>query len=247
MKNLIILKGGSGSGKGTRVCQLMEYLKSQNNNCETVHYIHNNKKVSVGKFFPAFGIFIPGKYSISNKSGLTSWSGVDTLHGMFKTAEATRNIIKELCLEYSVKHLILEGEPMFLSDKYRPLFLDEFYNPETIIINYFQYDNREQYDARIMGRSGKKSGDSGWSRIKSYHTEYQTSLEEATQVNSALIHSCSIDEQPEEFVVRTLNLIYQDASSELRTSEPSIYEWCKANPMFRSVEGQDPLNKSNLW
>lgn len=245
MKNLFVLKGGSGAGKGTRVCQLMEYLKALGNNCQTIVYNNNGKNIPVGKYFPAFGLFIPGKYSLSNKSGLTSWAGVDYLHSVFKTAEKAREVIKELInsSDLQVNHLILEGEPMFLSDKYRPLFLKEFYSPENIYISYFQYDNREQYDNRIEGRSGKKSGDSGWTRIASYLSEFNVSCDEATKTEKCYVSSTSVDEQPFLFVNETLTRMLDVVAPKLSETK----EWCEANPMLRSVDGEDPLNKSSLW
>lgn len=244
MKSIIILKGGSAAGKGTRVCQLMEYLKSKGHNCTTVSFDNEGKKIALGKYFPAFELFIPGKFSISNKSGLTSWSGMDYLHGTLGTSEKAREAVKQICDELSVEHVIMEGEPMFLSDKYRPEFLKEFYEPEKIYMKYFMYQNRKQYDERIIGRSGKASGDSGWSRVANYLTEYGKSQQEAANVEGATILSVSVDEAPYVFVQDALDLL----SSSAEMFDPmEVMDWCDANPMLRKVGEADPLNKNSLW
>ena len=43
---------------------------------------------------------------------------------------------------------------MLLSDKFRPEFIESEYRPERLVISYFMYTEREQYDQRIAGRSG---------------------------------------------------------------------------------------------
>lgn len=247
MQTVTVLKGGSAAGKGSRVSQLMEYLKSLGHNCVTVvHKCNETQKTrAVGKHFPALNLFIPGKYNISNKSGLTSWNGVDYLHSAFNTAERTREVIKEMCDELEVEHLILEGEPMFLSDKYRPTFLNEFYNPSRLLsIIYFMYDNREQYDDRIVGRSGKKSGESGWSRIKGYEAEIPKTIEECKfSEKTTMIENVSVEEEPYKFVLRMMRDIIQS----INNNDSEIQEWCEANSTLRKVGESDPLNKSALW
>lgn len=248
LKSLTILKGGSGAGKGTRVAQLMEYLRSHSYNSETATYRdEEGKSHAVGKFFPAIGLFIAGKYNISNKSGLTSWNGVDSLHSTFKTAEKTREVIKSMVEILRAEHVILEGEPMFLSDKYRPKFLYEFYAPEVVNIIYYMYNGREQYDERILGRSGKLAGDSGWTRVASYEKEYPVSVEEAKSFNGSMVTFCPVDQRVGEFTRWFLcDNVSKFIGKEIFNFK-EVLHWCEANPMLRSVSGEDPLNKNGLW
>lgn len=246
MKSLHILKGGSGAGKGTRVCQLMEYLKSAGYNSETLTKEIEGKQRAIGKLFPGIGLFVPGKYNISNKSNLTSWNGVDYLHSSFKKAEIVRNMLKEIVEEYNIEHMILEGEPMFLSDKYRPQFLDEFYNPDHIEITYYIYDSREQYDERIIGRSGKKAGDTGWERCQQYSKEMVTSVNESAIVGQKCrVTGTVASEEAYIFALNWATKFNNMVGPIIDTS--NLVEWCKANPMLRTVGESDPLNKSQLW
>lgn len=244
MKTLTILKGGSGAGKGTRVCQLMEYLKADGNTCETINYKLDGKTKVVGKFFPAFGLFVPGKYSVSNKSGLTSWNGMDHLHAAFGKAEVVRDILSDLVDELGVQHMILEGEPMFLSDKFRPKFLSEFYKPDVMSFIYFTYTSREEYDERIIGRSGKPSGDTGWQRVAQYEVEYDKTVKEAEWLVCD-VKKCPATQPPHEFVVDWLLNLNTIAGAMVDVDHAR--EWCQANPMTRKIGESDPLNKSSLW
>ncbi len=245
MKTLHILKGGSGAGKGTRVCQLMEYLRAAGNNCETIHWQKGDKNIPVGKYFPALSLFVAGKYNISNKSGLTSWNGVDHLHSTFSKSEYVRDMLKNIVEKFKVQHMILEGEPMFLSDKYRPAFLNEFYQPDQLFIDYYLYDNRDQYDERIIGRSGKAAGDTGWQRCSQYRKEVETSRGEVTNPDTTHVSFSDISEDVHVFGLRWAREFNKLNGAVLDLK--GLIQWCKDNPMTRKIGEADPLNKSSLW
>jgi hypothetical protein len=57
---------------------------------------------------------------------------------------------------------------MLLSNKYRPEFMVPHYDLSGLMFSIYNYSSREDYDKRIIGRSGKKAGEGGWSRNSSY-------------------------------------------------------------------------------
>lgn len=240
-----ILKGGSGTGKGTRVSQLIEYLKT----LETpVNFYSKLKpKNSYGLFFPINGMLFIGFTVVSNKSGLSSWSGMDSVHAGIKKAEIGREVIKEAISllknsKASSLCIFIEGEPMFLSDKFRPAFIETEYMPDRLLMSYFMYDNREQYDNRIMGRSGKPSGDSGWSRVAGYQGDFDRSVAESLTLDKT---QCSIS-------MRKFDETYwrwgADTLRSLGIDETNFCSWSQANPMLRTIGGSNPLCKSKkLW
>lgn len=245
---MCVLKGASGVGKGTRVSQLLEYMKTLDS--PVMFRSSLSSKLDAGLLFPKLGFLFIGCYVKSNKSGLTSWTSMDNVHATLKTAEAGRSLIKEaiefLKMNSSVPDvtLILEGEPMLLSDKFRPEFIESEYRPERLVISYFMYTEREQYDQRIVGRSGGTGGgDSGWSRASSYLSDFEKSKDESTRLDYT---QCSISLRNfDEEVWRWGS----DILWTTKVSEPSLFsQWAIDNPTLRTVGGEDPLSKTKkLW
>ncbi|MGL4353177.1 MAG: hypothetical protein ACRCTP_04470 [Aeromonas popoffii] len=241
-----VLKGPSGTGKGTRVCQLIEFLK-QNGEAPVPFFssFHRNK---FGLMFPKHGFLFLGDYVVSNKSSLTSWSSMDMIHSSVKTAELGREVIKE-AIAYLRHHsqseslcLVLEGEPMLLSDKFRPEFMAGEYAPDHLVLSYFMYSDRAQYESRIMGRSGKPGGDSGWSRAGSYQSDFTKSVEESKLLDSTQCHVTmrQFDDTVWRWGSDLLEIMKRDTIQ--------FAAWSKNNPMLRSVGGADPLKKTKkLW
>lgn len=178
MQNLFVIKGTSGTGKGTRVAQLIEFLHTKEEPDELFFTSLGKtpKQKPLGLLFRSLGLVFIGGYTVSNKSGLASWTSMDSLHAALKTGEAARAELKKLFDQgYS---LVCEGEPLMMSDKWRPEFLMDFFKPNKLVMVYFHYTDRKDYDERIKNRSGKPAGDSGWSRNESYGKEYVKTCEE---------------------------------------------------------------------
>lgn len=242
-----VLKGPSATGKGTRVCQLIEYLKRAEEPKKIILSVEG-KTFDAGLSFPEQGFFFIGTYVVSNKSSLTSWSSMDMVHSTVKTAEAGRECIHMVCehAKESSKQpfacVVLEGEPMLLSDKFRPAFMAAEYAPSHLQISYFGYTDRAQYEERIIGRSGKPGGDSGWSRAAGYFGDFNKSKEEASSLDATQCH-LSFHDYDETYWMWGSHLM------NLVGVAPSHFiSWSKENPMLRSVGGQDPLRKTKkLW
>lgn len=271
MPNMFVVKGPSGIGKGTRVVQFIEFLRSKFIPEELFYEVTNKAgKVTrkpLGLLFKEFNLVFIGSYTISNKSNLASWTSMDSLHAALKTGEAARAELLKLTQKgYS---LVCEGEPLMLSDKWRPAFLKEHFGLDKLIMVYFHYNDREQYDERILGRSGKVAGDSGWGRNESYPKEFLKSRDELLSmggVRTDLVQqdnffSMNFDDK---FFAKLylyqhdapLNVVGEaiienhepfngmfdiDLHGANRKTASEFVLYCDEEPMLRNVDGANPL------
>lgn len=243
MNNLYVIKGTSGTGKGTRVCQLIEFLKTKETP-STVQTVYNGKAKNVGLLFKKHDVLFIGVVTTSNKSGLKSWTSMDYIHSSFGGSEGAHSVLNDI--KDMAGTIILEGEPMMVSHRWRPDYIEDNWNPERLCLMYFTYelDQREEYDKRITKRSGKAAGDSGWSRNQMYHNEFPKSDNEALECASmkTSVEDYSYDER--------LTIIgenfFNDREQAALTSE--FIKWSSENPMLREVGGANPLSKTKrLW
>lgn len=269
MKSMIVIKGPSGVGKGTRVVQVVEFLR-QYFEPVSLTYQDGKKTKPLGLAFEEMGLLFIGQYTTSNKSGLASWSSMDAIHSGLGSGELARDMLRGYVdMGYT---LVCEGEPLMLSDKWRPEYMFKFYGLDTLSLLYFHYKDRAEYDARIIGRSGKAAGDSAWSRNESYPKEFnEKSLKEMQNVLPEARVQFSKTESGETYLfgergrLSEMTLLPHDADlacvgraiffqlvqnnhlSELRTKclpltpGDAFRRYCKNHPMLRSVDGPNPL------
>jgi len=163
IKSLHTLLGTSGVGKGSRVSQLLTFLETKFEN-HPIYFIVKEKQRQHGLYFPEIDVYFIGTWTISNKSGLKSWTSLDYINSATGKTEITCQRTKDTARG----HVIMEGEPMLLSNRYRPIYMNEMYGVTDFSFTIFDYATREEYDERILGRSGKIAGEGGWSRNSSY-------------------------------------------------------------------------------
>ncbi|ASD51567.1 putative homing endonuclease [Dickeya phage Coodle] len=270
MAKIIVVKGTSATGKGTRVVQFIEWLRTTLNPTELTYTI-GDKKRQFGLAFEELKLLFVGQYTVSNKSGLASWTSMDGIHAATSSGDITRELVKQH-LEQGYT-LVCEGEPLMLSDKWRPQWMFNNYPIDALSILYFNYPDRYQYDARIRGRSGKEAGDSAWSRNESYTKEFSKSKSE--------ILSSGWDVAVDSYSGQ--DVVYSKEGTKLRSkiamlpfdaplwvvgnaiimqifSTPALKvlrdafapaseiglsrvfsDYCESHPMTREVGGQDPL------
>lgn len=265
MAKIIVIKGTSGTGKGTRVVQFIEWLRTKLEPVE-LQYEVGGKTRPFGLKFEELKLIFVGQYTVSNKSGLASWTSMDSIHAATGSGDIARDLIKKQ-LE-SGYTLVCEGEPLMLSDKWRPEWLFKNYPIESLALLYFAYPDRYQYDARIRGRSGKEAGDSGWSRNESYSKEFEKSKAEMLALGfTPVVDNYSgqdiLYKAPEsntqEFTTKQnseVAILPFDAPlwvvgnaihhqlNETRAYgfySKDFYAYCESNPMTREVGGDDPL------
>lgn len=265
MSKLIVIKGTSGTGKGTRVVQFIEWLRTKFEP-RLVEYGVGEKIRPFGLAFDELKLMFVGQYTISNKSGLASWTSMDGIHAAVGSGDIARTFVKDYLSDgYS---LVCEGEPLMLSDKWRPQWLMENYPLESLALLYVTYPDRYQYDMRIKGRSGKVAGDSGWGRDESYKKEFDKSKQEilalgwsvvvdnysgqdvlyaapTTQENAGRKNESEIAMLPFDAPLWVVgNAIHHQLRTVFRDNGLDIkefYEFCETNPMTREVGGADPL------
>lgn len=262
MAKIIVVKGTSATGKGTRVVQFIEWLRTKLEPTELTYTV-GDKTRPFGLKFGELKLIFVGQYTVSNKSGLASWTSMDAIHAATGSGDIARDLIK--CWLVQGYTLVCDGEPLMLSDKWRPGWMFKNYPIESLALLYFAYPDRYQYDARIRGRSGKEAGNSGWSRNESYSKEFEKSKAEML----ALGFTVAVDDysgqdilykSPNEFLTSQQselavlpfdaplwvvgNAICHQIRSELREvnmDTKDFYAYCETNPMTREIGGQDPL------
>lgn len=264
MAKIIVIKGTSGTGKGTRVVQFIEWLRTKLEPTE-LSYTIGDKTRPFGLKFEEMKLIFVGQYTVSNKSGLASWTSMDAIHAATGSGDIARDLVKGwLAQGYT---LVCEGEPLMLSDKWRPEWMFKNYPIESLSILYFAYPDRYQYDARIRGRSGKEAGDSGWSRNESYSKEFEKSKAEmlalgwVVAVNdysgqdliyAPLEANTQEFKSPERSEIAILpfdaplwtvgnTILWQLRQIGHRLESKDFYGYCETDPMTREVGGQDPL------
>ncbi|AXC34545.1 hypothetical protein [Vibrio phage YC] len=261
--SFVVVKGGSGSGKGTRVVQVLKFLQTKFKS-EPAMVEHKGKPWKLGTVFPKQKILFVGDLVTSSKSGLTSWNSMDRVHSTFGTSKA----VPDLLLPY-VRNgytIACEGEAMMRSNRWRPKGINEIYGVDRFFIQYFHYShNRDAYDQRIIGRSGKKSGDGGWVREEAYHVEWPDNhkemvdlgheihlhnakhghhsgkpfLEEITYTSGSMIMKAPVEQELAIWGVRFLIFVgLKDLTSQFN-------DYVIKKPMLRDIYGNDPLKKTN--
>uniref|UniRef100_A0AAU8KYA4 Thymidylate kinase n=1 Tax=Serratia phage Kevin TaxID=3161161 RepID=A0AAU8KYA4_9CAUD len=255
MSKMIVIKGTSGTGKGTRVVQLIEFLRTK---YEPVvrEYGVGNKTRPFGLVFEELKLMFVGQYTRSNKSGLTSWTSMDAIHAAVGKGEIAREFLSQYLADGYT--LVCEGEPLMLSDKWRPEWMVKHYGLEKLSMLYFHYEDRDQYDARIIGRSGKKAGDGGWARNVSYPKEFEASrnemnalldVEEVHRSDTNSIYSntsrgevCGeIALVPHDAPLRIVGFMILGAIGKKMEFQDEFSDFCDQHPMCRGVDGTDPL------
>ncbi|ARM69891.1 hypothetical protein BSP101_0054 [Salmonella phage BSP101] len=266
MAKIIVVKGTSGTGKGTRVVQFIEWLRTKLEPTELTYTI-GDKTRPFGLKFEELKLIFVGQYTVSNKSGLASWTSMDAIHAATGSGDIARDLVKGwLAQGYT---LVCEGEPLMLSDKWRPEWMFKNYPIESLALLYFAYPDRYQYDARIRGRSGKEAGDSGWSRNESYSKEFEKSKAEMLVLGwevvvndysgqDVLYRQSSTNTQEfktgndSELAMMPFdaplwvigNAIHHQMRGEFHSMGLDIkdfYGFCETDPMTREVGGDDPL------
>ena len=187
MKNtntIVMLKGCSGVGKGTRVNQFLSFLKEKGFKYQEEFHSYINgkgkeKTISIGLLFPELKIFFLGQYKVSNKSGLTSWSSLDIYNAAFG-AEKNSIFLKDLFQKrFTDTIVILEGYPLTMSFRFRPAFFFEEFGVEKVYMQYYFYTERSEYEKRVYNRSGKlpKKESNTWDSNVRFKAEYDFIIE----------------------------------------------------------------------
>ncbi len=257
---LVVVKGTSATGKGTRVVQLLKFLQSKHKS-KNAQWDHKGRKRQLGVEFPELKIIFIGMMTVSNKSGLTSWTSMDYIHSTLMKVNLVPDVLRPwFDAGYTI---ICEGEPMMQSNRWRPEFLSNEFGCEDFFFQYYYYNgDRKPYDARIVGRSGEVAGEAGWLRERTYKQEYdKIRIEMETNghglasnssdkkgnfaefyTNKSMAHINLFDEPLREFGIKVL--LWLGMSS----MEGDFLQFVDKKPMLRDINGNDPLaTVRKLW
>jgi len=153
IKSIFIAKGISGSGKSSRVFQLLKFFESCGLTLSDFKYTNvEEKEKIIGVLVEELNLIFVGK--IYRSGEVERWQGYDAVTGAFKKAEYFSKFLKENLDKYS---FIVEGAGITQTHRLRPKFLQEI-GFEDILIQYYNYpeDGKQEYYNRIIYRSGEK-------------------------------------------------------------------------------------------
>lgn len=262
--SIAVLLGTSGTGKGTRVVQLIKFLQQEGFSNRDAYFTHKNKKKQLGIEFPELNLLFVGSITTSNKSGLSSWTSMDYIHATLGGVHDVPDLLKPWFDKGYT--LVCEGEPMMQSNRWRPQYLHETFGIQNFFFQVFHYDgNRDAYNARIVGRSGKEAGDSGWSREPQYANTHKKVQDELNAFD-AKFATCPVSGETdiqylsisEEGYSKNVLSLYNDPLEnwgvamlewlDLMSFTKSFREFTAKKPMLRDVNGNNPLaTTKRLW
>lgn len=234
--SMTLLKGTSGTGKGTRMRQLLSFYQSIYEHWP-IYTDVRGQKMEVGTYIERINTIFIGKKVISNKSGLESWSSLDYINSKTLKTEETQEILKECAKMF---HIVAEGEPMICSHRYRAKHLYEYMGIRKLMTRYYVYDNKDEYLARIVERSGTPpTRDGGWARNDMYLPQYTKDMEEVTQV--PIKHDIKLLSHTEEHTQFGIEFLYFHG---LSAHKVMFLAHAKANDVRRSVNPSIPSQLS---
>lgn len=163
--NIFTMLGISGTGKGTRLSQLIHYLSYTTSGDNIICEI-SGKPTMIGVYFKEYNLVIFGKWVKSNKKGnMISFSSYDWLQSA-KTSSGLGffDLVKLLVGQNKVKNIAFEGYPCMVTYK----ALHELFKEKDVSVNscYFFYpggkEGFEQLQKRIVERSGSRIKGTCW-------------------------------------------------------------------------------------
>lgn len=184
--NIFVVKGISGSGKSSRVFQLLKFFENKGYTLSDFYYTNiEGKKKLIGVLVEEENLIFIGK--LYKSGNVERWQGYDAATSSFKKSAYFSEFLKENSGKYS---FIVEGAGVTGTYRLRPVFLEEigFFN---IIIQYYNYplNAKQDYYNRIIYRSGEKpKKDVMWSKNLGMIRDSKKSEEEILKCNSANVH-----------------------------------------------------------
>lgn len=174
MSKIVVVKGISGSGKSSRVFQLIKYLEFLG--CEFTDFKYTNnegREHIVGMLCKDLNIVFIGKIYKTGK--IERWQGYDSVTSCFMKSEYFSDFLKNS----KAYTLFVEGAGVTQTNRLRPKFLHDVLGFTDIYIQYYNYENKQDYLDRITYRSGKVPDKATmWNKNSSFIAEAVWSLED---------------------------------------------------------------------
>lgn len=175
-REIFMVKGASGSGKSTRYLYLIRFLKHIGFKFHEEFYTNiNGEKEKIGIVCDDLQLFFLGK--ISDKTGL--WRGMDDSLDIFIKIDYLFDFIRVKLDDYS---FCIEGSSVTRSFRFRPIYFSENLGITSGILQYYNFDSKDNFSKRKFIRSGKV-GENGWDANNSFIGDFNKSMEEISSVN----------------------------------------------------------------
>lgn len=175
MYGLTVVKGGSATGKSTRVRVFKEFLEKVFGIQPDEFYYENcdGKKKLVGYLFKEINLLFVGYYT---KKG--DWQGADGLTSHFKNMITLESWVHTTLKSHNV---IIEGTIPTRTHRMRPERLVNIGGVRKILLLYFIFDinDKDTYIERVTYRSGRPPlKNTGWEAQVGYLDDLRKAKEE---------------------------------------------------------------------
>jgi len=228
-KSIFIVKGISGSGKSSRVFQLLSFFRDKGFTFEDFFYTNKDGKVrNIGINIKELNLIFIGK--LYNSNGVERWQGYDSVTGAFIKASYFSEFLFDNLGTYG---FIVDGAGITQTNRLRPKFLAAG-GFKNIFIQYYNYLNKEDYLSRIIYRSGAApKKDVMWDKNGGFISDYNFSMKEISEINDInhYIDNKMFDELIDDFGIKFL----------LFTKNENLIE-----DFMDFVESNDYINKNSF-
>jgi hypothetical protein len=198
-RTIFVVKGISGSGKSSRVFQLLKFFEKQGKTLSDFYFTNvEGKERLVGVLVEEENLLFIGK--LYKSGAVERWQGYDAVTGAFKGARYFSEFLENNVNSFSV---IVEGAGITQTHRLRPKFLSES-GFENIMMQYYNYPEKgkEQYYNRIIYRSGEKpKKDVMWDKNLGFINDAKFSEKEIKEVQGVKIFMSKdeFEEPPSDF------------------------------------------------
>ncbi len=235
-KSFCQLKGISATGKGTRVSQLLLFLNYKSQDGAKIVYVDDRP---YGIYVEKFNLLVPGKYVVSNKSGLISLTGLDI---MVSDMDDGRFMPDELMKLYPEASIICEGYVSTQGTYYQPQnqYNNGFKNQQWEV---YLYDNLEELQKRVIGRSASRIKGTCWVGNEVFKSHF---------THDILPQCASLEEKDEDFHSFTLFSKFSESHAEFgkrwltfnghRDLVDEFVTWSNENSVLRIVTQSQDLS-----
>lgn len=201
---IFIVKGISGTGKSSRVLQTLKFF--EHIGCTISPFTTVNPKgktVECGLLVEEINLVFIGK--IYETNGTERWQGYDAMTSSFGSAALFSEFLIQNCEKHS---FVVEGAGITLTNRLRPEFLITKVGYTNIMLQYYNYNNRDEYLKRIIYRSGEPpKSDAMWVKNKSYIIEVGKTQDEIDKGYFAYLFEDSFDAPISDFGDKMLMLL----------------------------------------
>jgi hypothetical protein len=204
--SIFIVKGISGSGKSSRVFMLLKYFEFLGLTLSDFKFTNvEGKERQIGILVEELSLLFIGKLY---KSGdIERWQGYDAVTGVFCKAVHFSEFLQTNKNKYS---FIIDGAGITQTHRLRPKFLRGEIGFNDILIQYYIYDNKQQYLDRIIYSSGEPpKKDVMWEKNDGFMADCCWSMEDSKSIKCT-VYCNDVTPSIDDFGIKLLKHIKSD-------------------------------------